>query len=133
MDYTEISCVGMELTNLESTSVQPPQLFTILESHTVVMDDDFERVEATSLTTLDAIAVFENEPASYLPIPTPQLKPQEQEARESSSSDESDIVCLDSSSDEEEVVGTEATGQEAEEDLEEEEERVFEFYFEQTS
>jgi hypothetical protein len=121
VDDGEHSDVGMELTNLEATSIQPAQLFTILESHTVVMDDDFERVEATTLTTLDPIAVVEKEPASSLPIPTLQSRPQQQESSGSSNSDESEIVCLDSSSDEE-AAGAEATGQVEGEDLDEEEE-----------
>ena len=74
VDDAENSCVGLELTTLESTSFQTPRLFPILESDTAVMNANIESVEAPSLTTLDAITVFENEPASYLPIPTPRLQ-----------------------------------------------------------
>jgi hypothetical protein len=74
------------------------------------MEDGFERVKAMTLTTLDPIADVEKEPASSLPIPTLQTKPQQQEASGSSYSDESKIVCLGSSRDEE-AAGAEATGQ----------------------
>jgi hypothetical protein len=50
VDDAENSCVGLELTNLESTSFQPPRLFPILESDTAVMNANIESVEAPSLT-----------------------------------------------------------------------------------
>lgn len=111
----EISSCGMELTNIETTSIHP---IIVSESHvvaaSVVRDDDVE--EAPTLAVLEPVVAVEKEPPTLV-IPAMQQISQSQDT-DGSSNDESDIVCLDSSSDEADAVDSKSVGKEEEEELE---------------
>ncbi|XP_057381407.1 protein ELYS-like isoform X2 [Daphnia carinata] len=104
MSSEEISSCGMELTNIESTTTHP-----IIVSESALPDDDVE--EAPTLAVLERV-VEKEQPTLVIP------GVQQSQNMDESSNDESDIVCLDSSSDEAEGVDSKSVEKEEEEELE---------------